>query len=85
MLAKLKNDPSFISLSNVLEKANKAYGDIRDKRENCSNKIAVCQKEIDDTESKLKSNAAEIFRAQNELGDYELKHIEIRAAAREEY
>ncbi len=84
-LKKLKSDPSFIALSNALEKANAKYEKARNEIEECSKRVAVCNNDIGNTRNEISANAAEIFRAQNELNEYELKHMDIKAAAREEY
>lgn len=84
-LDKLKNDPSFIALNSALEKANEEYKRARENYRECSNSIAVCEKDIENTKSKIKEIAAEIFTAQNMLQEYELKHLNIKSAARDEY
>lgn len=82
---KLKNDPSFIALSRALEKANEEYSRARKMTQDCSNNIAVCGNDIENTKKQISGIAAEIFNAQNVLQEYELKHLDIKTAARDEY
>ena len=84
-LKNLKSDPSFIALSRALEEANAKYEKARSDIEECSQRVAVCQKEIENTQKEINKNATEIFLAQKKLDEYELKHMEIKVVAREEY
>ena len=84
-LNKLKNDPSFITLSQALKKANDEYDEARKMTLECSNNIAVYKNDIENTKKQIGEIAAEIFIAQNFLHEYELKHLDIKTAARDEY
>lgn len=84
-LDKLKNDPSFIAFSQALKKANEEYKRAREMNRECSNNIAVCENDIENTKKQINKIAAEIFMAQNFLQEYELKHLDIKTAARNEY
>ncbi len=84
-LGELKSDPSFIALSNALEEADAKYGKVRRDIEDCNKKTAGCEKDISNTKKTLNETAAEILTAENRLCEFELKHMEIRTSAREEY
>lgn len=84
-LDKLKSNPSFIVLSDALDKAKSEYKEAQDNVIGCSIKISLCQKEIDDTKTAIDKIATEIFTAQNKLYGYELIHMDIKAAALQEY
>lgn len=84
-LDKLKSNPSFIALSDALDKAKSEYKEARANVNECSEKIVLCRKGVEDTKITIDKIAAEIYTAQNNLREYELIHMDIKAAALEEY
>lgn len=85
MWSKLQNDPSFIALSEAHQKAETAHKLARKNCLNCSKSIAKSESDIESAKKELTGYATNISAIQNQLKEYESKHLDIKSAAIEEY